>query len=192
MGKISEIFNFDNIGGKIKSLAKWSCWITILLIWIAAPILFFVFISDRHTEEFCWIPLVSAVVGPAFIWVGSWTLYAFGEFVEDIHAMRSKEWPAEQPAQVAQAVSEPTPAQAAPAPTVQPTSPPSTLAPSTNISNWRKGQADQGVVVGKCQRCGLRKKVLVHAKYEDYFGRNVQDLCFDCFCELGATPKRKE
>ena len=82
MGKISEIFNFDNIGGKIKSLAKWSCWITILLIWIAAPILFFVFVSDRHMEEFCWIPLVSAIVGPAFIWVGSWTLYAFGELVE--------------------------------------------------------------------------------------------------------------
>ncbi len=82
MGKISEIFNFDNIGGKIKNLAKWSCWITILLTWIAAPIAFFVLVSDEWTAEFCWIPLVGAIVGPVLVWVESWVLYAFGEFVE--------------------------------------------------------------------------------------------------------------
>ena len=91
MGKISEIFNFDNIGGKIKNLAKWSCWITILLIWIAAPIAFIVLVSDDWTAYLCWIPLVGAIVGPVFVWIGSWTMYAFGEFVEDIHAMRDKE-----------------------------------------------------------------------------------------------------
>lgn len=55
MGKISEIFNFNNIGGKIKNLAKWSCW----------------------------IPLVSAIVLPFLIWISSWILYAFGELVEN-------------------------------------------------------------------------------------------------------------
>ena len=50
IGKISEIFNFDNIGGKIKNLAKWSCWITILLIWVAAPIAFIVLVSDERKE----------------------------------------------------------------------------------------------------------------------------------------------
>ena len=82
MGKIQGIFNFDNIGGKIKSIAKWSCWITILLIWIAAPIAFFLLVSDVWTAEFCWIPLVGAIVGPVLVWVESWVLYAFGEFVE--------------------------------------------------------------------------------------------------------------
>ena len=91
MGKISEIFNFDNIGGKIKNFAKWSCWITILLIWIVALIFFFVLVSDKWRAELCWIPLVSAIVGPIIVWIGSWTMYAFGEFVEDIHAMRNKE-----------------------------------------------------------------------------------------------------
>ena len=90
MGKISEIFNFDNIGGKIKNLAKWSCWITILLIWIAAPISFIVLVSDDWTAELCWIPLVGAIVGPIFVWLGSWAMYAFGEFVEDTHAIRNK------------------------------------------------------------------------------------------------------
>ena len=93
MGKISEIFNFDDIGSKIKNLAKWSCWITILLIWIAAPISFIVLVSDEWTAEFCWIPLVGAIVGPVLVWVESWVLYAFGEFVEDTHAMRKKYYP---------------------------------------------------------------------------------------------------
>ena len=91
MGKISEIFNFENIGGKIKNLAKWSCWITILLIWIAAPITFIVLISDDWTVYLCWIPLVGAIIAPIFVWIGSWAMYAFGEFVEDIHAIRDKE-----------------------------------------------------------------------------------------------------
>ena len=83
MGKISEIFNFDNIGQKIKSLTKWSCWITILLIWIAAPIAFIVLVADDWTAYLCWIPLVAAIVGPIIVWIGSWTMYAFGELVDN-------------------------------------------------------------------------------------------------------------
>lgn len=91
MGIISEIFDFEDIGGKIKSLAKWSCWITILLIWITAPIAFIALLSDDWTAAFWWIPFVSAIVGPIVVWIGSWAIYAFGEFVEDTHAMRNKE-----------------------------------------------------------------------------------------------------
>ena len=91
MREIQEFFNFDNIGGKIKNLAKWSCWITILLIWVAAPIAFIVLVADDWTAEFCWIPLVGAIIAPIFVWIGSWAMYAFGEFVEDIHAIRDKE-----------------------------------------------------------------------------------------------------
>ena len=84
MGKISEIFNFDNVGEKIKSLTKWSCWITVLLIWIAAPFAFIVLVVDDWTADLCWIPLVAAVVGPIIVWIGSWTMYAFGEMVQGI------------------------------------------------------------------------------------------------------------
>jgi hypothetical protein len=62
-----------------------------LLIWIAAPIAFIVLVSDEWTAEFCWIPPVGAIVGPVLVWVESWVIYAFGEFVEDIHAIRDKE-----------------------------------------------------------------------------------------------------
>ena len=80
MGKISSIFNFKNIGKKIKNLTKWSCWITILLIWIAAPIAFIALVAND--ADLCWIPLVGAIVAPFFIWIGCWTLYAFGELVD--------------------------------------------------------------------------------------------------------------
>lgn len=83
MGKISEWFNFDNIGQKIKNLTKWSCWITILLVWIAAPIAFIVLVADDWTAYLCWIPLVAAIVIPFIIWVGSWAMYAFGQLVDD-------------------------------------------------------------------------------------------------------------
>lgn len=90
MGKIAEFFNFDNIGGKIKNLAKWSCWITILLIWVAASIAFIALLIEEE-EELVLVPLIGAIVGPFLVWVGSWTMYAFGQFVEDIHTMRTKE-----------------------------------------------------------------------------------------------------
>ena len=62
-----------------------------MLTWIAALIAFIVLVSDEWTAEFCWIPLVGAIVAPVLVWVESWMLYAFGEFVEDIHAIRDKE-----------------------------------------------------------------------------------------------------
>jgi len=84
MGKISEIFNFDDIGGKIKGLAKWSCWITILLLWIATPILIIVAIAEGGDDAFVAVILfpIAAVIASFAIWVGSWAMYAFGEFVE--------------------------------------------------------------------------------------------------------------
>ena len=81
MGKLSEIFNFDNIGQKIKDLTKWSCWITILLIWIAAPIVFIILISG-YSSDLWWIPIVAAIVAPFLIWIGCWKIYAYGELVD--------------------------------------------------------------------------------------------------------------
>ena len=90
MRKIQEIFNFDNIGGKIKTFAKWSCWISIFLIWVTAPIAFVFLAFDKWAAHLCWIPLVAAIVCPISIWIGSWTMYAFGEYVEDIHTIRDQ------------------------------------------------------------------------------------------------------
>ena len=91
MQKIFDFFNFENVGGKIKTLTKWTCWITILIIWIATPIAFIWMVSDSHTAEYWWIPLVAAIVSPFVVWIVSWSGYAVGEYVELVHVMRDKE-----------------------------------------------------------------------------------------------------
>ena len=96
MGKFSEIFNFDNIGTKIKNFAKWSCWTTIILIWITAVIMFIQLISEGAGVVGFLIALAVVVFGPVIVWVGSWAMYAFGEFVEDTHAIRNKYYPTEE------------------------------------------------------------------------------------------------
>lgn len=86
--KIQETFNFDNIGGKIKTFAKWGCWISIVLIWIAAVLGILISViellgGDDDLANAILIPAVIYVIlGPLAIWIGSWTTYALGEMVE--------------------------------------------------------------------------------------------------------------
>ena len=89
MGKISEIFNFDDIGGKIKNFAKWSCWITILVLWFASALLFVITAGNSDDLVSLLIPIVVAIAGPFAIWVSSWILYAFGQLVEDNHGNKA-------------------------------------------------------------------------------------------------------
>ena len=80
----TRLFNYKNIGSKIKGMAKWCCWIAIVSSWISSVIYFFVLIDSRRTEDMAWIPLVSAIVTPFLIWVSSWMSYGFGELVEKV------------------------------------------------------------------------------------------------------------
>lgn len=84
MNIISDTFNFDNIGGKIKVFTKWSCWISIALTWITMIILF-VYLICEGLAELCWIPIVGAFVFPVITWIGCWGMYAFGELVDNSH-----------------------------------------------------------------------------------------------------------
>ena len=75
---------YKNIGGKIKGLVKWVSLISIILIWIVA-VLGALFSSKPV------ILLIYAAIVSVFVWIGSWVLYAFGQVVEDIHAIRKNE-----------------------------------------------------------------------------------------------------
>ena len=90
MRKIQEIFNFDNIGVKIQNFAKWSCWITILLTWIGAAITFLVFLFIEGMFQYAFLVPVGAAIGSLLIWVSSWVMYAFGEYIENIQAIRNQ------------------------------------------------------------------------------------------------------
>ena len=76
---------YENIGGKIKNWAKWIFIIEAIGAIITGLVLLF---TD---EDFILVGLLTLVCGPLVAYVGSWILYAFGELVEDVHAIRNKE-----------------------------------------------------------------------------------------------------
>lgn len=87
---------FGNIGGKIKGLAKVLCWIGIISSVIAAIVMLFSAMDAWRGSEktmFTILFFVILIVGPILSWLSSIALYAFGELVEDIHAIRKKECP---------------------------------------------------------------------------------------------------
>jgi len=67
---------FDNIGGKIKMVAKVSCWIGI----IASVILGIIFLAESDNEL---IGLLFIILGPLCFWLGSFITYGFGELIEN-------------------------------------------------------------------------------------------------------------
>ena len=78
---------YENIGGKIKSLAKWM----FIVEEIGSIIFGFICLLIWGFEA--WWALLIIVFGPVVAWVSSWILYAFGELVEDIHAMKNNYYP---------------------------------------------------------------------------------------------------
>lgn len=64
---------FNNIGKKIKSLAKISCWINIILFLIVGLSIF------SEGDE---IGLFIGIFGAFISWVGSWLMFGFGEIID--------------------------------------------------------------------------------------------------------------
>ena len=70
---------YNNIGKKIKILAKIIC-IVIAVFWV---IVGFVLIFGRYSSPFVrLIGFLTAIVGPFFAWVSSFLLYGYGELIE--------------------------------------------------------------------------------------------------------------
>lgn len=85
---ISRIFNFDDIGEKLKNFAKWACWISIGIAWCSAAVAFIVLISDSYLAPYWWISVIAAIVVPIISWISSCLIYAFGELVDSTSGMR--------------------------------------------------------------------------------------------------------
>ena len=79
---------YENIGGKIKNCAK-----CIFVIGLISSILIGIVVLAALGVEYGWWGLLVILLCPIFSLVGSWILYAFGEMVEDVHAIRSKYYP---------------------------------------------------------------------------------------------------
>ncbi|MCH5212283.1 MAG: hypothetical protein J1G06_04650 [Oscillospiraceae bacterium] len=68
---------FDNIGGKIKTLAQVVCWIGI----IGSVISGIVMIATD--DDLAFLGVIVIVIGSLVSWVSSFTLYGFGHLIEN-------------------------------------------------------------------------------------------------------------
>lgn len=72
---------FDNIGKKIKSLAKILCWVGIIAYVIAAIIMIAIGM-DEYEEELTAFGVILLFVGPLMSWISSFFMYGFGELID--------------------------------------------------------------------------------------------------------------
>lgn len=68
---------FDNIGGKMKSLAKVVCWIGIISCVISG------FVMTVTDEDLTFLGIVIIVIGSLVSWVSSFAVYGFGQLIEN-------------------------------------------------------------------------------------------------------------
>ena len=86
---------FENVGGKIKILAKIICWIGMAIsafaavgIWADARNLRYFSDSYRISQAGSIIGGILVLgLGSLFSWIGSWFMYAFGDLVEHVDAI---------------------------------------------------------------------------------------------------------
>ena len=67
---------FNNIGGKIKGLAAFICWLGII-----GSVLGGVGLMMIGDELFIIIGIVVAAIGSLFSWIGSFVLYGYGQLI---------------------------------------------------------------------------------------------------------------
>ena len=76
---------YENIGDKIKNWAKW------MFIVEAIGAIISGFVLMGIDEDLSLYGLLALVCGPIVALVSSWTLFAFGQLVEDVRTIRDKE-----------------------------------------------------------------------------------------------------
>ena len=72
---------YENIGGKIKTLAKVICWIGIVLSIVFGLILLIALSTDSPAIRIA-VAIPVTVLGAFLSWIGSFTLYGYGELIE--------------------------------------------------------------------------------------------------------------
>lgn len=68
---------FDNIGSKIKTLARVICWIGIIVSIISGCVLMV------QNEETIFTGILIIILGPLVSWAGSFMTYGFGQLIEN-------------------------------------------------------------------------------------------------------------
>ena len=81
---------FENIGKKIKTLAKVLCWVGIVISIIYAIALFLIAMDSYDEETFIIMGIVTLIVGPLTSWISSFFMYGFGELIDKASDIEKK------------------------------------------------------------------------------------------------------
>jgi len=81
---------YSDIGGKIKRWAKWIFIVESICAIIAGICIILNALSYADESNAVW-GILLIIFGPPVAFVSTWILYAFGQLVEDVHAMRDEE-----------------------------------------------------------------------------------------------------
>ncbi|MBR6509152.1 MAG: hypothetical protein IKT38_00910 [Clostridia bacterium] len=73
---------FENIGNKIKSLAKILCWLGIISSIFITLIMFFIS-ANSYEELYIIYGILFLIIGPLSSWINSFFIYGFGELIEN-------------------------------------------------------------------------------------------------------------
>ena len=163
---------YDNIGGKIKGLAKAMFIVEALGAIITGIVLL--------CNEIILAGLLILFCGPIVAWVGSWILYAFGQFVEDIHAIRDREGTTTEVKTKREAE-----AKAKRETEIKARTQGDYIKRKTYVwDHWDETASSYG----QCELCKKKGVHLLFVAYEDSDGKHQKNICYDCFCERDCSP----
>lgn len=82
---------FDNIGGKIKALAKIVAWIGIILSVVLGIVAMFSPVVYNGTAYKGILPgILIIIIGALGSWISSWVMYGFGQIIENTDKLANR------------------------------------------------------------------------------------------------------
>lgn len=162
---------FDNIGSKIKTVAATIAWLGI----IGSIIIGIIIIAEANDSYYPsatetlrgWLVII---VGSLSSWVSSFTLYGFGQLIENTDIISAEFESIKRTAsEYAANASDKTP-------------------PSSNDT---ASSANLDPCIGTCELCDKENVKVVRCKIVDSMGRRYRYLCADCMKKHNAVPIKK-
>ena len=153
---------FDNIGGKIKTLASVITWLGIVGSVIIGIILM------ATAEELIFAGIIIAIVGSISSWIGSFLLYGFGELVENSAIIAQKTDVNLTKSKVSNVVG------------YEGTFNQTTQNKTESLHKWK----------GKCQMCDKDNVMITAAVIVDDMGTRHRNVCDDCFEKYNCKPEK--
>jgi hypothetical protein len=189
------MFNYDNIGKKIKNLAKW-CFIVEAIGAVITGIVLMINASDID-DGFFIAGILTVIFGPIVAWVGSWLLYGYGELIDKACEIERNTFNINKT--ISETISTANTVEGEikksenaimPAGQEKKESENRTTATEQEGGNvpqtreayalWEKMANTQRVTFGRCEMCGKKKQQLIFVEV-DFFGNTRKNVCYDCF-----------